>query len=179
MRQPGEPHQLHFDMDETRLRRGRQHYALRHPVSLQREQGITTARGRGLPGTADNADNADNAVAWISAPCNLRMAGARVMQMWTESSRDVSVLHWAVQVCSSVLYLSDGGGPTVVINQTPGDLLGPEAWLVRPCCGRLTAFSGDLLHGVLPGRLPSQFSLLQCKHNMLCALWVTRLMEDA
>lgn len=179
MRQPGEPHQLHFDMDETRLRRGRQHYALRHPVSLQREQGITTARGRGLPGTADNADNADNAVAWISAPCNLRMAGARVMQMWTESSRDVSVLHWAVQVCSSVLYLSDGGGPTVVINQTPGDLLGPEAWLVRPRCGRLTAFSGDLLHGVLPGRLPSQFSLLQCKHNMLCALWVTRLMEDA
>lgn len=58
-------------------------------------------------------------------------------------------------MCSIVLYLSDSGGPTVVIHQKPVDGLGPEAWLVRPRIGRLAAFSGDLLHGVLPGRLPA------------------------
>ena len=31
-RQPGDPHQLHFDVDETCLRQGRSAYTLRHPV---------------------------------------------------------------------------------------------------------------------------------------------------
>lgn len=84
-RQPGEPHQLHFDLDETRLRLGQEHYACHHPV------------------------------------------------------------------CSSILYLSGCGGPTVVLNQTPADMLAPEAWLVHPWPGQLTAFNGNLLHGVLPG----------------------------
>lgn len=33
-RQPGDMHQLHFDMDETHLRRGRDGYTMCHPVRL-------------------------------------------------------------------------------------------------------------------------------------------------
>ena len=34
-RQPGDVHQLHFDVDETHLRRGRDGYTLCHPVRLE------------------------------------------------------------------------------------------------------------------------------------------------
>jgi hypothetical protein len=54
-------------------------------------------------------------------------------------------------VCSTILYLSDAGGPTVVLDQQPGTALALVAWLVSPQSGRLAAFDGSLLHGVLPG----------------------------
>ena len=42
VRGAAEPHQLHFDMDETQLRRGRRHYARRHPVRRLRLWGPAT-----------------------------------------------------------------------------------------------------------------------------------------
>jgi len=60
-----------------------------------------------------------------------------------------------IQVMSSVLYLGDCGGPTLIINQTSSsDTLDERAWAVHPVDGRLVVFKGDLLHGVLPGVLP-------------------------
>ena len=69
-------------------------------------------------------------------------------------------------VLSSVLYLSGstgrpssaadkgggggGGGPTVVLDQTPEGGPAMRAWAVHPAEGRFLAFSGNLLHGVLP-----------------------------
>ena len=85
-RRPGDPHQLHFDVDERRLRQGRTAYSLHHPIA------------------------------------------------------------------SSVLYLSDHGGPTLVIDQTASLRgLGSTGWAVSAACNRLLLFKGDLLHGVLPG----------------------------
>ena len=46
---------------------------------------------------------------------------------------------------------STGGGPTVVLEQTPGSPhLAERAWVAHPLPGRYLVFSGDLLHGVLP-----------------------------
>lgn len=53
---------------------------------------------------------------------------------------------------SSVFYLSESGGPTVILPTTPID----ESWshraaVVWPHLGRYMLFPGNLLHGVLPG----------------------------
>lgn len=80
-----DPHQLHFDMDENRLRCGETRYQRQHPV------------------------------------------------------------------CSCVLYLSATGGPTLIIDQEPESQLGSKGWLAHPVVGRVVAFPGSLLHGVVPG----------------------------
>ena len=51
---------------------------------------------------------------------------------------------------SSVLFLSDGGGATVVLDQRLGEGLGHDAWAVAPREGRFMAFNGNSLHGVMP-----------------------------
>eukprot|EP00038_Savillea_parva_P027211 m.58182 g.58182 ORF g.58182 m.58182 type:complete len:630 (-) comp7811_c0_seq2:101-1990(-) len=52
---------------------------------------------------------------------------------------------------SSVLFLSDVGGPTLVTNKVPGQpRLGTRGALAWPTCGRLLTFDGNALHGVLP-----------------------------
>lgn len=61
---------------------------------------------------------------------------------------------WTWQAVSSILYLDNHGGPTVVIDQTATSALGPRAWKIYPREQRLLAFSGKLLHGVLPGAYP-------------------------
>ena len=59
------------------------------------------------------------------------------------------VLHPAV---SSVVYLSDEGDPTIVLDETLDRPLGASrARLVHPRARAFLAFDGDLLHGVLPG----------------------------
>ena len=55
---------------------------------------------------------------------------------------------------SSVLYLSNTGGPTLVLDQTPQQqVLVQRGWLAHPAPGALLAVPGNLLHGVLPGEV--------------------------
>jgi len=58
---------------------------------------------------------------------------------------------------ASILYLSNAGGPTVILNATPSRISAPNAGIaVHPRLGRFAMFPGTLLHGVLPGR-PSRW----------------------
>lgn len=51
-----------------------------------------------------------------------------------------------------MLFLSEAGGPTLVLAQDPEGALADRGWLVQPCPNQLLAFPGNLLHGVIPGR---------------------------
>lgn len=54
---------------------------------------------------------------------------------------------------ASILYLSNAGGPTVILDATPSRRAAPSAGIaVYPRPGRFGMFPGTLLHGVLPGR---------------------------
>lgn len=54
---------------------------------------------------------------------------------------------------ASILYLSNAGGPTVIVDATPSRRSAPGAAVaVHPRPGRFGIFPGTLLHGVLPGR---------------------------
>jgi hypothetical protein len=59
---------------------------------------------------------------------------------------------------ASILYLSNAGGPTVIVDATPSRVSAPSAAIaVHPRPGRFGMFPGTLLHGVLPagaGRWP-------------------------
>jgi hypothetical protein len=58
---------------------------------------------------------------------------------------------------ASILYLSNAGGPTVILDATPSRRSAPSAGIaVHPRPGRFGMFPGALLHGVLPGR-PSRW----------------------
>ncbi len=53
---------------------------------------------------------------------------------------------------ASILYLSNAGGPTVILDATPSRVSAPSAGIaVHPRPGRFGMFPGTLLHGVLPG----------------------------
>ena len=67
-----------------------------------------------------------------------------------------------VQAYSTVLYLGDSGGPTVVLGQTPSAARAQEAWLCWPQANSLLCYPGDLLHGVIPGQGTSHDSVLLC-----------------
>jgi len=54
---------------------------------------------------------------------------------------------------ASILYLSNAGGPTVILDAAPSRRAAPNAGIaVYPRPGRFGMFPGTLLHGVLPGR---------------------------
>ncbi len=54
---------------------------------------------------------------------------------------------------ASILYLSNAGGPTVILDATPSRSAAPSAGIaVHPRPGRFGMFPGALLHGVLPTR---------------------------
>jgi hypothetical protein len=54
---------------------------------------------------------------------------------------------------ASILYLSNAGGPTVIVDATPVRTAAPRAGIaVHPRPGRFAMFPGAFLHGVLPGR---------------------------
>lgn len=58
---------------------------------------------------------------------------------------------------ASILYLSNTGGPTLILDATPSRVAAPRAGLaVHPRAGRFVMFPGALLHGVVPGR-PSRW----------------------
>jgi hypothetical protein len=67
-----------------------------------------------------------------------------------------------MQAYSTVLYLSDCGGPTVVLGQTPSAALAQEAWMCWPLTNSLLCYPGDLLHGVIPGIYTSPDSQVLC-----------------
>lgn len=53
---------------------------------------------------------------------------------------------------ATILYLSNAGGPTVIVDATPSRRTAPNAAIaVAPRPGRFAMFPGALLHGVLPG----------------------------
>ena len=59
------------------------------------------------------------------------------------------VLHPAV---SSVVYLTSGGDPTIVLHENMSTPLEARAaYLSHPTAKAFFTFQGDLLHGVLPG----------------------------
>jgi hypothetical protein len=76
------------------------------------------------------------------------------------------------QVLSSVLYLTDGGGPTLVLEQSAGGALAPQGFLSTPRCNTLLCFTGHCLHGVLPGGHP--IGLMTCQNPP----WYILLMHD-
>jgi hypothetical protein len=54
---------------------------------------------------------------------------------------------------ATILYLSNAGGPTVILDATPSRRAAPHAAVaVYPRPGRFGMFPGTLLHGVVPGR---------------------------
>lgn len=57
-----------------------------------------------------------------------------------------------LQKYSTVLYLTDCGGPTAVLGQTASSPLARDAWLSWPQANSLLCFPGNLLHGVIPGQ---------------------------
>jgi hypothetical protein len=58
---------------------------------------------------------------------------------------------------ATILYLSNAGGPTVIVDATPSRVSAPKAAIVvHPRLGRFGMFPGTLLHGVLPVR-PSRW----------------------
>lgn len=58
---------------------------------------------------------------------------------------------------SSVFYLSESGGPTIILPVTPSSAAWPpKGATVWPSFGRYALFPGNFLHGVLPG-LPSRW----------------------
>ncbi|KAL1521215.1 hypothetical protein AB1Y20_022764 [Prymnesium parvum] len=69
------------------------------------------------------------------------------------------VVHPAV---SSVVYLSDEGDPTIVLDQTLHGPLASHGWLVHPQYRAFMTFAGDRLHGVLPGEFASASAPLHC-----------------
>ncbi len=70
---------------------------------------------------------------------------------------------------ATILYLSNAGGPTVILDATPSRVSAPSAGIaIHPRAGRFGMFPGTLLHGVLPGR-PSRWPRV----TMLVNWWRT------
>jgi hypothetical protein len=55
-------------------------------------------------------------------------------------------------ILSSVLYLSECGGPTLVTNQIMGGPLADKGYMIFPQINRVGIFDSKYLHGVVPGR---------------------------
>ena len=75
-----------------------------------------------------------------------------------------------LQVVSSVLFLTEAGGPTLVLDQDPKGPLADRGWLVQPCPNQLLAFKGNLLHGVIPGTFSCHSSPCRSTPCGLCHL---------
>ena len=82
---------------------------------------------------------------------------------------------------SAIVYISDEGGPTLMIGRSPIDDLGEHAawlergWLVWPHCGQVAAFPGNMLHGVLPLRTQSATRRTPTlRQTVLINLWAKR-----
>lgn len=80
-------------------------------------------------------------------------------------------------ICSCVVYLTDGvGGPSVVTNQRLASRnLASAGWLCPPVTGRLVAFDGKVLHGVVPGKAGVKVNTAPVDHfrrvSVMFAFW--------
>jgi hypothetical protein len=79
-----------------------------------------------------------------------RLVGKGCAQAWLNHGQQQSS---RLQEVSSIVFLGAVGGATLVADQTPSAELGLRGWAVRPAAGRVLAFAGNRLHGVLPGGL--------------------------
>ena len=124
-------------------------------------------------------------------------------EFWTQRVRQDAPckLHWDCDemlgqtdeelVCplmSAIVYISDEGGPTLMLGRSPTDSLGDHtawlerAWLVWPHAGQIAAFPGDMLHGVMPSvspaatttPLPPQGPTSALRQTVLINLWAKR-----
>lgn len=94
----------------------------------------------------------------------VRRAPAYHFQPWHVDKDDALFMRDGVVRCpaaSSILYLGDAGGPTMVSSQIcgpGGNSLVPRrlerAWTVAPRANRFVVFRGDAAHAVMPSREP-------------------------
>ncbi|KAL1528411.1 hypothetical protein AB1Y20_009760 [Prymnesium parvum] len=93
---------------------------------------------------------------------------------------------------SAIVYLTDDGGPTVLIDRTPESHASCEAaaaepkqggqrcWLVWPHAGQIATFPGNMLHGVLPYPFPGDHDpKMPLRQTVLLNLWMHRPMQLA
>jgi hypothetical protein len=146
----GAAHGLHFDVDETRLRRGKRAYSLRHPVRSSR-LGSELVRPHEQRLATGGAPHKVRAVVCSGqgSPVDPPLA------LPSGSTARRGGLPRA-QALSSVLFLCGAAagaawGPTFVIEQTPASPPGARAWAAPAAANCLVAFPGSFLHGVLPG----------------------------
>lgn len=57
---------------------------------------------------------------------------------------------WKHPMYTALVYLSDVGGLTVILNQTRTSLLARHAWVIPPRYGQVALFQSSRLHGALP-----------------------------
>ena len=156
-----EPHQLHFDVNENLLRKGRSAYALQHPVQH---------------GSTPVINCSPYLIPTSGSLCESRKPRQRPQRLSTLG--DGGPFSVPAQLVSCVLYLTTGGGPTLVIDQISNSAaLGARGWAVRPVAGRLVAYPGDRLHGVLPGadwllheqlRVRERWQVYVCRPHRQC-----------
>jgi hypothetical protein len=65
-------------------------------------------------------------------------------------------------ILSSVLYLTECGGPTLVTNQVMGGPLASKGYMIYPEVNRVGIFDSKYLHGVVPGRGPKMVHERRC-----------------
>ena len=90
-----------------------------------------------------------------------------------------AVSAYSPQAYSTVLFLTECGGPTVVLGQTPSSAPAQDAWLCWPRANQLLCFPGNFLHGVIPGtKLSDLFSqcsaISQCISHFRSSQWRAR-----
>ena len=113
-------------------------------------------------------------------------------EFWTQrvSPHKPCKLHWDADellgqsagrletpLMSSIVYVGDEGGPTVMVGRGPADALAAHAawrercWLSWPHAGQVAVFPGEMLHGVLPLAAARPSALRQ---TVLINLWARR-----
>ncbi|KAL6752405.1 hypothetical protein V8C86DRAFT_3029553, partial [Haematococcus lacustris] len=128
-------HQLHWDCDETRLRQGPSAYGLVNPLISS----VLFLTGPDPPPTP----HPPTPIPTRPAPSTPSDTG--------QASAPSALVQAPPHACTLPPACP---GPTLVLDQVPGQQgLAHRAWAVHPRLGRLLLFSGNLLHGVLPGPL--------------------------
>ena len=108
------------------------------------------------------------------------------LEMWIQRRKASAAmhLHWDMDeervrlrrqlrtpILTVVVYLSDAGGPTVVLRQVPrAPRNGPRrCWCVWPHAGQVSKFQGNYLHGVLSGDAAAPE-----RHTLILNFWRRR-----
>ena len=125
-------HELHYDLEERVLEATVCHAA----VALAPPCGL-----------AEHAPPAPHAHTRTSAHTHTRAVRLTPVLAWSPCPEQGRVVH---PTFSSVVYLTGGGDPTLVLDETLDGAAASRAWLVHPRRGAFMTFPGNLLHGVVP-----------------------------